>query len=428
MLSNTDSNCNYSLLDSPDHPVTNDTINAVNILINERTSAREKKDYGRADMLLNQLLTQYGVILNDADMTWRVGTKKRIKKRIAVSKAKFTPSNSIRSSSNDDTFQLSSQSGINVSTLSEDEILTLLTKRRTAQQSRDYEKADNIRNSLKSAGVYIEDGLKEYRYDGIPFKQRRKQRDDNDSSSSSWNLKQSHHSLALPSSNDTRIVYDLLQQRSNARSKGDYAKSDYIRDQLYESYNIRIDDRLREWSVGGHFGNGEDHWTSTNKNTLVGYNKSEMSKNLPTSDEVYIQSKVDERMRAKRTRNYELADTIRDELYDTYDVTIHDKMNLWSAGGEFGEGNSWNHNVNLSKRDSFSADDSESLDPAGKKVNNVPSKAEEEATSNLTREQLEHLTVVQLKNMLRNSGRPVSGTKSKLISRLLDDGETNTNA
>ena len=64
------------------------------------------------------------------------------------------------------------------------------------------------------------------------------------SSARGWGLRQSKHSLPLPSDDAVRHVDDLLRQRSDARSSGNYAISDSIRDQLYETYNIRIDDKL----------------------------------------------------------------------------------------------------------------------------------------------------------------------------------------
>jgi len=405
-------------------------INAVNALLNERVLAREGKDFRRADNLLNELLTQHGVILNDSDKTWRIGTKKEVKKRIALSKPKMKAAASTHNVQRKN-YLLSPNSGPNVSTLSENEIVTMLGDRRSAQRVRDYAKADSIRDSLKSDGVYVEDGLKEFRYDGIPFDTRRgKIRESKQSWSSSpirsWMLFQSKHSLALDNT-EMELVNDLLAQRSNARSSGNYAVSDSIRDQIFETHNIRIDDQLGEWSVGGKFfGDEEDnssHWASTkNKQTLLGYKKSEASQYLPESEERYIQGKVDERMRAKRTRNYELSDSIRDELYSNYDVTIHDKMNLWSAGGDFGEGNSWNHVVpdksNHTGHRSNYGRISISNDDASREVDaHTP---QEEITGNsLAREELESLTVVQLKEKLRESRLAVSGTKAKLINRLL---------
>ena len=403
-----------------------DIINAVDTLINERVLARKEKNFGRADMLSNQLLTHYGVVLNDSDLTWKVATKRQVKKRISLTKkAKAVlPSNNLRSN-NDDAFRLSLKSDTNVSTLSEEEILAMLDSRRAAQRTRNYEKADSIRNTLKSDGVYIDDGMKEYRFDGVPFKQRGRTHDDMSMSSSSrgssWELRQSEHSIPLPSDDAERIVHDLLQQRSNARSGGNYVQSDAIRDELYESYNIRLDDKLGEWSCGGSFGDSQDHWTSTAREALVAYTKSEMSRSLPSSDEGFIQDKVEERMRAKRTRNYKLSDYIRDKLYDAYDVTIHDKLNLWSVGGEFGEGNEWNHNTKL--RDSFdnAGDDGELDSGEAKEKKSAPIQVVEEVSNILSRDELECLTVVQLKDKLRNSGLTVSGTKAKLINRLLGD-------
>jgi len=398
--------------------VNTDIIYEIDTLINERVSARADKNFQRADMIANQLLQNH-VILDDKELTWRIGTKKEIKKRIAISKKKSNNNKAPRNNSSN-VFWLSSKSGHNTSTLSETDILAMLDERCTAQRSRDYDTADRIRNTLKSNGVYIDDGMKEYRWDNVPFKQRGRTQDNMVSSSSKssrgWGLRQSKHSLPLPSDDAVRHVDDLLRQRSDARSSGSYVLSDSIRDQLYETYNIRIDDKLNEWSCGGSFGDSVDHWTSTNKQPLVGYTKSEMSAtNVSPADEAYIQGKVDERMRAKRTRNFELSDSIRDELYADYDVTIHDKLNLWSVGGDFGEGREWNYDENLAKSRRRNEGGHDGIDLNSEKENTSLTHEVEGST----REQLESLTVVQLKDRLRQSGLTVSGTKAKLINRLL---------
>ena len=412
-------------------------IMAVDNLINERVLARESKNFRRADGIVKFLLERHNVIVNDSDLTWQTGTKRQVKKRkrVALSKAKAAPAsgnNDVSSntrSNNYEGFQLSSDSGPNKSTLTFEGIVTLLADRRKAQRTRDYEKADNIRNTLKVDGVYVEDGLNEFRWDGVAYKQRGRVTEYS-ASSSSGGLSQSEYSLALNDDDAERNVNDLLAQRLSARSNGNYAKADAIRDQLFEGFNIRIDDKLREWSVGGNFGSGEDHWSKTNKQPLVGYTRSDFSTNLPQSDERYVQGRVDERMRAKRTRNYELSDSIRDELYRQYNVTIHDKINLWSAGGNFGEGLSWNYDTNLPKTRHLGDEDGEfdssldsfveeNLDSGEGDRDSVASSQERESSTSLLREQLECLTVVQLKDKLRNSGFTVSGTKAKLINRLL---------
>ena len=436
----------YSRIINPANTENVDTV-AVNALLGERVQARGAKDFRRADTILNQLLTRHGVIVNDSDKTWRVGTKRKVKKKIASSKPKVVkeavggigPDAKVRRKN----YLLSPDSGPNVSSLSENEIVALLGDRKTAQLDRDYAKADSIRESLKSSGVYVEDGLKEFRYDGVPFQTRRgKLRESKNSlyssslSSSrtprrSWSLVQSEYSHALDDADDMALVNDLLAQRSNARSSGNYAMSDSIRDRLFERYNIRIDDQLGEWSVGGKFFGADDdntsHWASTkNKQTLLGYKKSEASENLSETEERYIQGKVDERMRAKRTRNYDLSDSIRDELYAKYDVTIHDKEGLWSAGGDFGEEHSWNHVTTPESKTNISSGDHDTVSrrSSSSREDNAPKTPKGEISSGtsgnaMSREELAGLTVVQLKDMLRESRLTVSGTKAKLIDRLL---------
>jgi hypothetical protein len=137
-----------------------------------------------------------------------------------------------------------------------------------------------------------------------------------------------------------------------------------------------------------------------------------------------VQAQVDERMRAKRTRNYDLSDSIRDNLFREFDVTIHDKINEWSVGGDFGDANSWTHvdpdetsaKSQLTTEgvvgdfetsfESYYADQDHSQDH---------SPPQEES---LSKERLACLTVVQLKEKLRDSGAKVSGTKAELINRL----------
>jgi len=58
---------------------------------------------------------------------------------------------------------------------------------------------------------------------------------------------------------------------------------------------------------------------------------------LDEDTEEYIQGHVDARATAKKDRNFDSADKIRLDLAQRYDVTINDKMKLWSIGGLFEE-------------------------------------------------------------------------------------------
>ena len=92
------------------------------------------------------------------------------------------------------------------------------------------------------------------------------------------------------------------------------------------------------WSVGGDF--GEEHNTRrelSHQFSTRGYMKSQSSLALSEEDETYIQEQMDERSAAKRDRDFQTADDIRENLQQEYDVSVNDKMKLWSVGGVFEE-------------------------------------------------------------------------------------------
>lgn len=92
------------------------------------------------------------------------------------------------------------------------------------------------------------------------------------------------------------------------------------------------------WSVGGDF--GEEHNTRrelAHQFATRGYIKSQSSLPLSPEDEAYIQEQLNERAAAKRDRDFRTADAIREDLLQEFDVSINDKMKLWSVGGAFEE-------------------------------------------------------------------------------------------
>jgi cysteinyl-tRNA synthetase len=405
-MSESESGHNFSRSVDPNTNNLDVDVAAVNALIVQRVRARKTKDFAAADAIIGILLKRHHVIINDTDNTWKTGTKKEIKKR---------PKNPYpgRARQAHNTFKLCPDSGPNISTLSDEEVVNMVAERRQAQRDRDFKKADLIRHNLKNAGVYVEDGLKEWRADGVPFSSVGSHRGHTRLSSSvTASLVRSAYSLPLDGEDETLAVDNLLAQRTKFKSGGDYEKSDSIRDRLFETYSIRIDDRLGEWSVGGNFGDEfNSHWaTASEAKPSRGYVKSATSAELSSAaDEKYVQAKIDERMRAKRTRNYDLSDSIRDDLFRVFDVTIHDKINEWSVGGDFGDDESWTHREPVKPSSQVSS----AVTPQG-----VVS-PQEEISASMSKEQLSCLTVVQLKEKLRDSGARVSGNKEELINRLL---------
>ena len=65
---------------------------------------------------------------------------------------------------------------------------------------------------------------------------------------------QSPYSKPLANQNvELKEVENLIHDRLEAKRVKDYRVADDIRDFLYKEYGVSVDDRLRQWSVGGLF-------------------------------------------------------------------------------------------------------------------------------------------------------------------------------
>jgi len=57
-------------------------------------------------------------------------------------------------------------------------------------------------------------------------------------------------------------VEKLIGARDSSRSDRDYSTADDIRNKLWETYRVAVDDKSKTWSVGGDFGpKGTFRWT-----------------------------------------------------------------------------------------------------------------------------------------------------------------------
>jgi len=236
-------------------------------------------------------------------------------------------------------YQLSSDSGPNNSKLDEETIHALLAERLQAKFARDFRTADDIQMELIDGGVFVHDGLKEWRPDGMPYGSfhgdgggggRRP--------IESQQYSKSEHSPDVEGEVSDELITKLVKERTKFKMMREYSKADAVREGLRTKFNVLIDDRLKEWSVGGDF--GEEHNAQremADKFANRGYIKSTSSLTLDDEEEEYIQHHVDARIAAKKDRNFETADKIRLDLAQRFDVTINDKMKLWSIGGLFEE-------------------------------------------------------------------------------------------
>ena len=322
---------------------------AVDALLSERIAAKRSRDYDTADAIRDQLLQDFGVGVYDKERTWRTGAsaggsgqkfggggrRQQGGRRGGSRDRDFGP--------NGHDYELSDDAGANASSLSEDEIHAMIAERLQAKLGRDFQTADRIQYELLNSGVYVHDGMKEWRADGVPFgdfagQGGRPGRTQGSISDRNRPYNKSEYSLEVEGTTDEDIRA-LVEERSKYKSFRDYLNADRIRDDLMELHNVFIDDRLREWSVGGNFGeeyNQQREMSRAMKSR--GYVKSDSSPDLPSpADEEYVQGKIDERQEAKNVRDYDTADAIRDELLDEFDVVIHDKLRKWSVGGDFGD-------------------------------------------------------------------------------------------
>lgn len=233
---------------------------------------------------------------------------------------------------------------INSSMFTEPDIHTLLAKRLQAKFDRDFQTADAIQMELINGGVYIQDDLREWRADGVPYENggagsggsgRRGKNDNNDMQYT----KSTHSSQELPSDNanisDT-LIQKLVHERAKYKFTRQYDKADLVREGLRTKFNVIIDDRLRQWSVGGDF--GSEHNAVRESLELLGnrgYIKSSSSLaaiDYANSDnngddeedgddagdgkemEEYIQHHVDARAAMKKDGKFDAADKIRLDL------------------------------------------------------------------------------------------------------------------
>ncbi|KAL7525110.1 hypothetical protein ACHAWF_001217, partial [Thalassiosira exigua] len=148
-------------------------------------------------------------------------------------------------------YQLSADSGGNTSQFSEEKIHALLAERLQAKFARDFRAADGIQAELIDGGVFVHDGLKEWRPDGVPYGSFRggggggRGRD-----AEQQRYARSPHSADVEGASDA-LIDKLVAERTKFKLSRQYEKADAVREGLRAKFNVLIDDRLKQWSAGG---------------------------------------------------------------------------------------------------------------------------------------------------------------------------------
>jgi len=336
---------------------------AVMQLIAQRTDARRSGDFPAADAIRERLMSEFQVGVDDPGGTWRTGVSSSGSGRKFIGRPRRDDDRG-RGRSRDDyggggrggrgvvggrgrgrgrggrggrggrdlgpnghDYRPSADQGPNTSPYTEIEIHRLIAQRLQAKFARNFQEADDIQGTLAEGGVYVHDKRKEWRADGVHIV-----------NSVSTYGKSPYSEEDGSSNDDDALISKLVDERQKCKMMRQYDKADTIRDGLLDRYNVVVDDRAKQWSVGGDFGpEANEQRDAFNEFANRDYLQSKSSAIMSNEDIDHIQERVNVRTRAKKDRDFATADEIRDVLSNEYDVTILDKHKLWSVGGIFEE-------------------------------------------------------------------------------------------
>lgn len=409
---------------------------AVNELLSTRLQYRKRKMFNEADDIRDELLNVHGVTVWDRDLMWTTqsrggggGGRGRGRGGGGGGGDRFDRSggrgggrmrdggrggrggrggggrgqreNRFNEFGHDYT-QLG-QIDTSVCTLGEGEIHSMIRERMECKFARDFRTADQIEQDLMNAGVEVHDGFKEWRADGQTW--RRSQRGDRDSFGPRPPKVYSQRGPGKGlSAEDLEEINAMVAERSQCKAEANYARADELFDMLNDKYNVNVDDRNAEWSLLS-----EEYLLSPDT-AFVPEEKVQIE----------IEKKLGERILARKARNFDLADEIREELLTVYLVDVDDRAKEWLVmepeDGVWADDDDDDDSNFVSKEewesdDSVEEDDDFENEPAAEEAVEPLQVALDEAD-------LTSMTVPQLKELLKQKGLPVSGRKAELIERL----------
>ena len=142
----------------------------------------------------------------------------------------------------------------------------------------------------------------------------------------------SPHSGEMEGTSDA-LIDKLVTERTKFKMLGEYDKADAIREGLQTKFNVFIDERLRQWSVGGDFGAEHNAEREELGDKVAGRPKGAYVRrgggDLTAEDEEAISKKIADQDDATRQKNFPAADEIRDELLSKYNVKFDSRSGEW---------------------------------------------------------------------------------------------------
>ena len=339
-------------------------------LIIERSKAQSDKNYKKADSILYELNNVYGVYVWDRDRLWSVSSiapsrrynpnqifngsgqqqhgQQRRGQREYYENQYVLDNNNQFGRNGHDYIQIGNGLDEEKCSLELHEIHSLLAKRLEYKLVRQFAKADEIQSQLYDNGIRVHDKLKQWRGDGGIFA-------DIEGMLSNKEYTMNEYSDSIEDESVVDDIVKIVNQWDQMKKKNNYNEADQIRTLLWDKYNVAVDDKSRTWSAGGDFGpNGTFRWTDdgpqnprrNKENNLkdwrkVGmYTQSKFSEPLdnPTIDvQQEVWNLIHDRLEARRVKDYDVADLIKDHLYSEYRISVDDQLRQWSVGGIFEE-------------------------------------------------------------------------------------------
>ncbi|KAJ1453284.1 hypothetical protein M885DRAFT_619180 [Pelagophyceae sp. CCMP2097] len=420
------------------------TMREIESKIEQRSRAKGKRDFAVADDLADLLRDKFNVQVDDREKTWHVHQFRSQDRREDDAAFSRTPRD----------YAIAEDSAI-LASEDEETVRRLVADRSTAKRNRDFNEADGIRDELiEDFDVYINDKTKEWRVGKPSF--------------SSSDRRQDREEKPFQRRGGGDLTVDQVEMITIAVAERDTAKrsrrfdvADGIRDELRDVYQVTVDDRSREWRVMS------DEYV---------YAKSSFDE-LDAATVSLVDKLVNDRAVAKGRRDYDVADRIREDLRDRYNVLVDDRVREWSVGApanDFGREDDFARGAETSQRSAFkqqsifdellgvetsdssveddvenddlmsgedpSEDEADLMDddlafaPGIMDADDVPVKATKAAakapaakaaaapaaasSGAVDVEALSALTVPQLKERLKAAGLKVSGLKAEIVDRL----------
>ena len=244
--------------------------NAVEDLIRRRGDAKRNRDFDTADAIREELVRDHQVGVDDRELSWRSGVSSSGSGRGGRGGGRDGGGRGGRGGRgsphrgdggrrprqdfgpNGHDYEMSGDAGANSSGLSDQEIHGMIAERLMAKLSRDFGTADNIQTNLVARGVFVHDGIKEWRSDGIAYGDFKERRGHNprgnpgmsEGSRNSFDIAYMKSSFSESVEDvDDDLIDGLVAERLNFKINRDFDKADAIREGLRSKYNVLLDDR-----------------------------------------------------------------------------------------------------------------------------------------------------------------------------------------